>query len=223
MPTEQPIATNKLIVFLVFICAAIMTSVFVYHMNHKAPGIISSEQNSVVFAAARDIKPVELFTANHEKLPKTFFFHHWTLVFFGFTHCSSICPTTLDKLNRVYTELQPTHPALQVLFISLDPERDTPQSIQQYVNSYNSHFIGATGSLQELRKLQSQLGIFSLRDNTSANKKDYQLQHTTSILLIDPEGKWAGMFNSDASLTELSALVQKQIKLLAQHHVYEAH
>lgn len=222
MSSPSSLSTNKIVILLVFLCAAIMTSVFVYHMSHKSLEPLAVEKNnSFIFTAARDIKPFDLYTAPHEKLPKTLFLHHWTLVFFGFTHCSSICPTTLDKLNLVYTKLRPSQPNLQLLFISLDPERDSFEALKNYVHTFNPDFISATGSMQELRKIQSQLGIFSIRDKSSVKKKDdYQIQHTASILLIDPQGKWAGVFNANMSVDEFTSSFQNHVKRLSQHHDY---
>jgi protein SCO1/2 len=213
-------STNKIIMFTVFIAAAIMTSLFVYHTSHK-PEAAPFANNSIVFPAPRDIKPVELFQSNNEKLPKTVFMHHWTLLFFGFTHCNSICPTTLDMLNHVYVKLHAMQENLQVVFISLDPERDTPDALSKYVHGFNPAFISATGKLDALRKLQSQLGIFSAQDETTPHSRyDYQIQHTPSILLIDPNGKWAGMFNSAIKPDELIASFQQNVKILSEQHTY---
>ncbi len=189
----QTISTNKIIVFIVFICAAIMTSLFVFHLRQKAEQPVLSPDIGILFPIARDIKSFELMTANNQPFKLKDFYHHWTLLFFGFTHCSNVCPATLDMLDRAYTQLQHKFPTLQVVLISLDPERDTPESLSRYTHSFNPHFIGVTGNIQELRKLQSQLGVFSARDDTSKTN-NYQLQHTSSIMLINPQGKWAGFF-----------------------------
>ena len=103
---------------------------------------------------------------------------------------------------------------LQVVFISLDPQRDTPDLARKYAHSFNPAFISATGNLDALRKLQSQLGIFSAYDGTD------QIQHTPSILLIDPAGKWVGMFNPAIKPDDFIALVQRNIKRLAELHHY---
>lgn len=222
MQNHSPVSNNKIIVLVVFVAAAIMTSLFVYHMNHKPLDDRSlANKSSVIFTAARDIKPADLFVSQHEKLSKTIFLQHWTLLFFGFTHCASICPTTLDKLNHVYNKLRLSHPNLQVVFISLDPQRDTPDEINKYARSFNAEFIGATGNLQELRKLQSQLGIFSMQEKSPAQKMDYQLMHTSSVLLINPQGKWAGMLNANMSVDEFVSQLENNVKVLSeQHHPY---
>ncbi len=184
------LSTNKIIILVAFACTAIMTFVLVSHMREKPISLLSPDEG-IIFPAARDIKSFELVTGNSQIFTEKNFRDHWTLLFFGFTHCSNVCPTTLDMLQRVYTKLHPAFPSLQIVLISLDPERDSPSALLNYTKSFNPDFIGASGKLQELRKIQSQLGIYSARDNESVN---YQLQHTASILLIDPKGKWAGLF-----------------------------
>lgn len=222
MQTNQTVSHNKIIVLVVFICASILTSLLVYRMSHKTINELKvANGNSVIFTAARDIKPVELYVNANEKLPKSVFMHHWTLLFFGFTHCSSFCPTTLAMLDQVYNKLRVAHPDLQVVFVSLDPERDNLDTLHKYTQSFNPTFISATGSLQELRKFQSQLGIFSMREQgTTKHKKDYQMQHSASILLIDPHGKWAGMFNANIGTDEFISLFENNVKLLSQQHNY---
>jgi len=190
--TNPIIPIHKIIAFVVFICASLMTSLFVYHVSQKnAPALLPSEIG-MLFKEPRDIKSFELVTANQQPFTEKSFYHHWTLVFFGFTHCSSVCPTTLHTIQRIYPTLQAKYPNLQVALVTVDPERDQLASLTQYVQRYNPAFLGITGNIQNIRKLQSQLGIYSARDNASNN--DYQIEHTASILLINPQGKWAGLF-----------------------------
>lgn len=192
MQNTHTFSPHKIIVLVVFICAAIMALLFVFHLREQQKKPALSPDTGILFPAPREIKPFELKTFHQQTFNQKNFYRHWTLLFFGFTHCSSICPTTLDMMNRAYTKLLPHYPQLQVVLISLDPERDTLESLASYTHSYNPQFIGATGNLQELRKLQSQFGVYSARDPSNNN---YQLQHTASIMLINPQGKWAGLFN----------------------------
>jgi protein SCO1/2 len=201
MQNTQNFSTNKIIVLVVFICAAIITSLFVFHSRNKqSVQSLLSPEVGIIFPVARDIKPFKLESANQQLFSQQNLLHHWTLLFFGFTHCSNVCPTTLEMINRVYHQLQPDYPNLQVVLISVDPERDTPESLASYTQAFNPKFMGVTGKIQELRKLQSQLGIYSAREPQSSdstdgnNNSNYQIQHTSSILLINPQGKWAGLF-----------------------------
>lgn len=200
MTNTHIVSTNKIIFFVVFICAAIMASLFVYHSSQKVKQPLPPEVG-MIFPAPRDIKPFKL-VANDQPFTEKNLYKHWTLMFFGFTHCAKVCPTTLDLMNRVYVQLNNKYPDLQVVLVSVDPERDTQSTLTQYTQSYNPSFIGATGEIQELRKLQSQLGIFAARDK-STSPTDYQIQHTSSILLINPQGKWAGMYKYGLKPDEL--------------------
>lgn len=190
--TTPSIATHKIIFFVVFICAALMTSLFVYHASQKTARTALPPEAGTLFQVPRDIKPFTFTESGQKTFSNKGFYQHWTLLFFGFTHCQSICPTTLDSLKAVYSPLKKQFPALQVVLVSVDPLRDTGDTVMHYAQGYHPDFIGLTGKLQDVRKLQSQLGIYAERDNT--NTSNYQIQHTSSILLINPQGKWAGTF-----------------------------
>ena len=209
MQQTQTVSTNKLIFMLVFLCAAIMASVFVYHMSQQQTKMkLVNNENVLLFPVPRDIKPFELSTASNTPFTQNNLREHWTLLFFGFTHCSSVCPTTMDVLNKVYGKLHATYPNLQVALISLDPERDTRAALLKYVQSFNPDFIGASGKIEEIRKLQSQLGIYSARDSQAAN---YQIQHTPSVMLINPEGKWAGVFKFGMKPDDMAVAIQQSM------------
>jgi len=168
-----------------------MASVFVFHLRHQQIATALPNDDAILFPVGRDIKDFSL-VAGKEKFSQQDFLGHWTLLFFGFTHCATVCPTTFAMLNRAYEQLHATYPNLQVVLVSLDPDRDSPTQITQYAHSFNPNFIGITGKIQDIRKLQSQFGIFAARDDSITN--DYQIQHTSSILLISPQAKWAGLF-----------------------------
>jgi len=212
MQNTPTVSTNKIIVFIVFICAAIMTSLFVFHWRKSPAQPVLPPEIGMAFTVPRDIKSFTLVSTNNRSFSQKNFYGHWTLLFFGFTHCSSICPTTLDIMNHAYNKLLNRHLNLQVVLVSIDPERDTLESLAKYTQSYNPNFIGVTGKIQELRKLQSQLGIFSGRDTTATNE-NYQIQHTSSIMLINPQGKWVGLFNYGLKPDQLAKAIGDSINL----------
>jgi protein SCO1/2 len=188
----QIVPIHKIVFFVVFISAAIMASLFIFHASQKRAAALPPEVG-LVFTAPRDIKPFKLVSADQSAFTEKNLKQHWTLLFFGFTHCASVCPASLEMISRAYPALHDAYPNLQVVLASVDPERDTPQALTTYTQKFHSDFIGITGEAQELRKLQSQLGIYSARDEASS-AADYQVQHTPSILLINPQGKWAGLY-----------------------------
>jgi protein SCO1/2 len=207
---QTPTSHTKIIALLVFICAAMLASVFVYHMGHKPATQEIATNEGIIFPQPREIKSFHLLTTDKQIFTERNLSQHWTLLFFGFTHCTSICPATLERLKHVYAKLHATYPTLQIVFVSLDPERDDMATLGKYVHSFNPQFIGASGNIGEVRKLQSQLGIFSEAVNT--NSHNYQIQHSASIIFINPNGQWAGTLNVETSPTELSELVNRVIK-----------
>lgn len=203
-------SNQKIIIFITFICAALMSSLFVYHAQHTQKNIIPQDEG-FIFPTPRHMNTFTLMTANEEPFTEKNLKGFWTLMFFGFTHCASICPNALNILQHVYNDLHAQYPNMQIVFVSIDPERDTPTKLQQYINDFNPKFIGVTGKIEALRKLQAQLGIYAERENNSS--PDYQIQHTSSILLINPHGEWAGVYKYDLPIKVLSQNIKKAISV----------
>lgn len=187
--------TQKTILGTVIICILLITMLFIYRIQQNTTTKVYTSDNATMFPIAREIKSFDLLTSDQQKFTQKSFIGHWTLLFFGFTHCSSVCPTTLDMLSKAYDKLIAVKPDLQVVLISLDPTRDTPEKLKEYTQHFQSHFIGVTGKTSELRKLQAQLHIFSEKDPNNNDSNNYQIQHTSSILLINPKGEWEGLFS----------------------------
>lgn len=212
---KNTFSTNQIVFFLVFVCASIMTSLFVFHLRQKPVQPPLSPDVGMVFSVPREIKSFDLLTGMNQKFSLQNFNQHWTLVFFGFTHCANVCPTTLGMMSKAYPSLHEKYPNLQVVLVSLDPERDDLTSLQKYTQFYHADFVGVTGKIQELRKFQSQLGVYSERvpgNQASA----YQIQHTSSIMLIDPQGRWAGLFKFGLKPDQFAQGVQTAIETLSQ-------
>ena len=121
---------------------------------------------------------------------------HWSLLFFGFTHCPMMCPTTLAKLNDAYKELRQldNENLPQVVFISIDPDRDSAKQIKYYLSNFNDNFVGATGSKGQLKQLTQSLGIVYMKAIKSG-EEDYNIEHSGSILVINPLGEWVAVLS----------------------------
>ena len=124
----------------------------------------------------------------------------WTLMFFGFSRCPQLCPTTMATLNKAYQLLQQQNikELPQVVLVTLDPEYDSAQRINEYAKSFNSNFIGVRGKKQQLDALTHELGIAYFK-TTNPGQKDsnnYSINHSGTIILFNPEGKLAGFFTT---------------------------
>lgn len=112
----------------------------------------------------------------------------WTLAFFGYTYCPDVCPDTLQSLAPVLERL-PESPATQVVFVSVDPERDTPARMKQYVVHFHPRLLGVTGVEEEIERLTRALGAFHRRSERRGSDGAYLVDHTASLFLIDPRGR----------------------------------
>lgn len=130
---------------------------------------------------------------------------HWTFMFFGFTHCPDVCPTTMGLLNQVATQVQKEGlPAPQVVFVSVDPVRDTVEQLSRYVPYFNKDFIGVTGSMVEINRLTRNLGIVYAYDEPKEPGGAYEVDHSAAILLFNPAGHYTAMFGAPHSAAGLA-------------------
>lgn len=130
----------------------------------------------------------------------------WTFVAFGFTACPDVCPTTMANLAALSDRLaEAGAPAARFLFVSVDPERDTPEGIGRYVRYFNAGFLGATGSHEELRALTRQLGVLYARAPQQDTAMGYLVDHSASILLLDPQVRLAAIFSTPHRPDDMAA------------------
>jgi protein SCO1/2 len=128
---------------------------------------------------------------NHQGAPVTesVFQGHPSALFFGFTHCPEVCPTTLNDLALAKQELGPND-KLKVYFITLDPLRDTSDVLAEYIPYFGPDFMGITGSEVDIQALSKSWGIYSQRSELSDG--GYNIDHTATVFLLDSKGQFAG-------------------------------
>ncbi|HEU4651782.1 MAG TPA: SCO family protein [Croceibacterium sp.] len=119
------------------------------------------------------------------------------LLTFGFTHCAAVCPTTLATLAQARNGLGTAADGVQVVFVTVDPERDSAAHMQRYLAAFDRSFIGATGAPEELAAVREAYGVTAEKQGSGP---DYAMAHTSSIFLIDPAGRLRGVmpFGRDA-------------------------
>lgn len=177
---------------------------FVWRMNQ--PVIMNDEQlrvnGAIVLDRPRIFSDFELIDHRGEVFNIARFQDTWTMVFFGFTHCPDICPTTLAVLNETYSKLKESEKEkLQVVMISLDPERDTVEKLAEYVPYFNDQFVGVTGNKHLIRRLTAEINIAYNKVPLEAD--DYTIDHSTQLVLINPKGHYHGFFKAPHSETML--------------------
>ncbi|CAM5487537.1 BsSco OS=Afipia felis OX=1035 GN=ypmQ PE=3 SV=1 [Afipia felis] len=111
------------------------------------------------------------------------------IVSFGYTHCPDVCPTTLFELDNALKQLGKQAREVKVLFITVDPERDTPAVLKDYVGSFDPDFIGLSGTSEETNSAAKEFRVFYQKSNPSDRSENYSLDHTAGIFVIDRDSK----------------------------------
>lgn len=136
----------------------------------------------------------------------------WSFLFFGFTNCPDVCPTTLKVMQAMWKTL-PTklgdigHPKLY--FVSVDPQRDKPETLKHYVQYFNPEFQGVTGKLDEIDKLTNQIGIlYGFDEKDGENDNEYIVNHSAQLILVDPKGRMRAVISPPHIAKTISANFQ---------------
>ncbi len=153
------------------------------------------------------------FTAvdyDNKPITEAAFRGHPTVVFFGFTHCPEVCPTTLYELNGWLARIGDEGKDIRAYFVSIDPERDTPELLKAYVSTVSDRIVGITGEPDKIAAMAKAFGIFARRVELEGG--DYTMDHTASILLLDSAGAFAGTIaygeNPDTAIEKLRRLAK---------------
>ena len=146
---------------------------------------------------AKPIQPFELKDATGQVFTGKQLQGHWSFIFFGYTHCPDVCPTTLQTLAQSIKHITTNNPDQelpQVIFVSVDPERDSSERLKQFVGYFNDNFIGVSGEAEEIQAFTAQLGIIYAKVIDSP-VSDYLVDHSAAVLLFDPNGEFRALFN----------------------------
>ena len=175
------------------------------------PGAGASLMSGTLLPTPRTVTAFRL-TAEHGKpFTNSELSGHWSLIFTGYTRCPDVCPTTLNLLKSTVTRLGAQADALQIVFLSVDPERDTPEALEHYVHYFNPHFRAATGPTAELEILGANLG-FVFAKIPGPTPESYSMDHSAALILVDPQGRVAGYFTPPFKAEVLAADLSNVLK-----------
>ena len=180
---------------LLVLCAALAAGLGLYSAQRyftpaaKPPTVSQEQLKSVrLINPPRVLAPYQLTRSDGSALGVDQLRGHWTIVFLGFTHCPDVCPTTLSELKSAREQLGPAAAKdVQVIFVTLDPERDTEQVLSNYLGAFDPSFLGLRGTSEELQALAKQLRIFYQR--SEGKDGNYSMDHSTPTYVIDREGR----------------------------------
>lgn len=157
--------------------------------------------------------PFSLVNAAGELVSEDILRGHYSLIYFGFTYCPDICPLALQTMSEALDILGPQAEEILPVFISLDPERDSPDVMADYVANFHPRFIGLTGSFDQTTAAAQQYRVYAkkafLKDADGNETGDYLIDHTGFTYLMNPAGGYAEHFSKDTSALQMAARIEQ--------------
>ncbi|MBD3738254.1 MAG: SCO family protein [Pseudomonas balearica] len=157
----------------------------------------------VLLPTPREVPAVTLTSQDGERVAVDRFEGGWTLLFFGYTYCPDICPATLAELRQLRGQLpEPTREALRMVLVSVDPARDTPAQLKQYLDYFNANFLGLTGAPDDIQTLANGVGIPYIPGDTT--RENYTVDHSGNLVIIGPDGRQRGFIRAPLKVERLA-------------------
>ena len=185
---------NKKLIFIILAVAVLVVAIEIYFgflQHHEVANNVKID--GIFLAQTKEIDDFHLIDTQNKSFSKKNLNGHWTMMFFGFTNCAMVCPTTMAALAEMYKQLEKDLPANQmpqIVMVSVDPDRDTLERMKDYVTSFNPQFIGARADIAETIALEKQLHIAAAKMQVDGQgKNQYTMNHSAEILLFNPKGQ----------------------------------
>ncbi len=186
--------TGRILLFVVAAIVAILVGLGIGYRTFGRPGS-APKTAALLLRPPKSLPAFSLVDDRGVPFTRASLGGHWSLLYFGYTHCTDICPATLADLNQMAGELAdlPAAERPQVYFISLDPKRDTPALLVRYVRHFNPAFTGVTGTVADLRALTAPLGVAFSYDPPDQSG-NYTVDHSSVVFLINPANREAAIY-----------------------------
>ncbi|MDD7805703.1 MAG: SCO family protein [Endozoicomonas sp. (ex Botrylloides leachii)] len=205
-------------VFLLVAVIAVVLGATTYKYSQKK--LLSEEQlksaGAIIFETPRSFKFEGLVKHNSKLLTKDDFKGRWSLIYFGYTFCPDICPTSLAKINNMDKQLKKEMPELAermgYMMVTVDPKRDSVDKLKHYLPYFNPYFIGVTGDIKNIYDLTRQ---FNIAFTPVINTEDefYLVDHSANLVIINPQGDYHGFIRPPFDPEKLSLVMASVNKL----------
>jgi len=179
------------------------------------PRVLSSNELLInglfLYEKPKEISDFTFFTADGEEFNKANLQGKWTLMYFGFTRCPDECPTTMYQMSKLVKILREKEYPLedkQWVLVSIDPERDSPNDIDRYAKGFDQDFVGIVNSRPMLLSLATQLSVNNIMPSDNNMDHSHLDNHVNNIILLNPNGEFAGIFRPPFDISRLSLTYQ---------------
>lgn len=192
----------RIVLWTAAILATIAFTVFQLRTDNPAPGANAANTFAPTFRLADGEGQIR---------DSAEFRGRWLLVFFGFTNCPDVCPTTLSEVAQVMDDLGPESQQVQPVFISIDPERDRAASMDDYTRAFHPAILGLAGDAAQTRAAAESFRIFYEREPDANSPSDYTMSHSAGLFLVGPDGQWVKQYGYGTPAAEILADLQSRI------------
>ena len=193
-------------VFILVALVALVIGLTVYRVLNSERQIDPTQMldaGIVILPQGRDMPKLTLTNQDGEPMQVDQLEGKWTLLFFGYTFCPDICPATLAELRQLRGQLpDEVREQLRPVLVSVDPARDTPEQLKQYLEFFGEGFVGLTGTLDDIQTLANGVGIPFIPGDTS--RENYTVDHSGNLVIIGPDGRQHGFIRAPLKVQKLS-------------------
>ncbi len=193
-------------VFILVALVALVIGLTVYRVLNSERQIDPTQMldaGIVILPQGRDVPKLTLTNQDGEPVQVDQLEGKWTLLFFGYTFCPDICPATLAELRQLRSQLpDEVREQLRPVLVSVDPARDTPEQLKQYLEFFGEGFLGLTGTLDDIQTLANGVGIPFIPGDTS--RENYTVDHSGNLVIIGPDGRQHGFIRAPLKVQKLS-------------------
>ncbi|KRW63553.1 copper-binding protein [Pseudomonas sp. TTU2014-096BSC] len=193
-------------VFILVALVALVIGLTVYRVLNSERQVDPTQMldaGIVILPQGRDVPKLTLTNQDGEPVQVDQLEGKWTLLFFGYTFCPDICPATLAELRQLRGQLpDEVREQLRPVLVSVDPARDTPEQLKQYLEFFGEGFVGLTGTLDDIQTLANGVGIPFIPGDTS--RESYTVDHSGNLVIIGPDGRQHGFIRAPLKVQKLS-------------------
>jgi protein SCO1/2 len=155
--------------------------------------------------------PFALIDGDHRTVTDQDFHGKFMLVYFGYSFCPDVCPTTLTEVADAMDKLGPTAARVQPIFITVDPKRDTPDIMKQYAANFSPKLLGLTGTPEQIAKVAKEYRVYYAEHRTGPGPNDYSMDHSSILYLMGPDGQFIEPIPADDSAAKIASAIEKAV------------
>ncbi|MGN6514897.1 MAG: SCO family protein [Rhizomicrobium sp.] len=187
------------------VMAALVLGGWAWHLGDRVGGV-----GQVVTSGEASIGgPFALTDQNGKAYTNQNLHGHWTLLYFGYTHCPDVCPLTLEMISDTLTKLGPKAARVTPVFVTVDPDRDTASVMGQYVAAFGKSFVGLTGTDAQIARMLREYRVYAKTRPLKGG--GYSMDHSGQIYLLDPNGKFVGTYEEVDGPDKIAADLKQRL------------